>query len=108
MGIMATNAVEVTMEPTDIPGADLKEPFKTHAMPALRWWLLCRGIRVPIFMEETTTDQQVRLVSTSMKISLLIHFTYNFTVSVGFVKLTVTTYLWLMWMGPTSSESTSR
>jgi len=47
MGVMATNAVEVTLEPADIPGADLKEPFEMQAMPALRWWLLCRGISTP-------------------------------------------------------------
>ena len=66
-GVMATNTVEVTLEPADIPVADLKEPFEMHAMPALRWWLLCRGI---IFMEETATDRQVRPISTSMKVSV--------------------------------------
>ena len=44
---MATNAVEVTLEAVDIPGADLNDPFETNAMPALRWWLLCRGIKAP-------------------------------------------------------------
>ena len=29
-------AVQVTLEPADIPGVDLKEPFASHAMPALR------------------------------------------------------------------------
>ena len=41
------NAVEVTLEAADIPGADLNKPFETNAMPALRWWLLCRGIKAP-------------------------------------------------------------
>ena len=38
----------VTLDPSDIPGAVLKEPYEAHAMPALRWWLLCRGIKVPV------------------------------------------------------------
>ena len=42
-------AEETTMELTeaDISGAVLKEPLESHAIPALRWWLLCHGIRVP-------------------------------------------------------------
>ena len=47
MGVMGAITVEVTLELADIPGADLKEPFEMHAMPALRWWLLCRGIKIP-------------------------------------------------------------
>ena len=35
-GAMPTNTVEVFLEPGEIPGADLKEPFEQHAMPALR------------------------------------------------------------------------
>ena len=46
-GAMATSTVEVLLEPAEILGADLKEPFEQHAMPALRWWLLCRGISAP-------------------------------------------------------------
>ena len=38
----------ITLEPSDIPGAALEEPFEVHAMPALRWWLLCRGIKAPV------------------------------------------------------------
>lgn len=68
---MATNAVEVSLKPADIPGADLKEPFETHAMPALRWWLLCRGIRAP----SSWKKQQVGPLSTSMKVSVPLHFT---------------------------------
>ena len=40
-------ALHVTLGPADIPGADLEQPFEMHAMPALRWWLLCRNIRAP-------------------------------------------------------------
>ena len=37
----------VKLTAADIPGAGLSEPFETHAIPALRWWLLCRGIAAP-------------------------------------------------------------
>ena len=36
----------VELNDTDIPGAHLDEPFEAHNVAALRWWLLCRGIRV--------------------------------------------------------------
>ena len=32
----------------DIPGAKLSEPWEKHTNQALRWWLLCRGIQVPV------------------------------------------------------------
>ena len=35
------------LTPADIPGADLCEPFQSHTIPALRWWLLCRGVCTP-------------------------------------------------------------
>jgi len=41
-------AATITLEPSDIPGAVLEEPFEAHAMPALTWWLLCRGIKAPV------------------------------------------------------------
>ena len=31
----------------DIPGATSDEPLESHAVPTLRWWLLCRGLKVP-------------------------------------------------------------
>ena len=43
---MASTRPEVVLTPSDIPGADLKEPFQAHTIPALRWWLQCRGISV--------------------------------------------------------------
>jgi len=45
---MGGAAATITLEPSDIPGAVLEEPFEAHAMPALRWWLLCRGIKAPV------------------------------------------------------------
>ena len=35
----------VELKDTDIPGAHLDEPLEAHNVAALRWWLLCRGIR---------------------------------------------------------------
>ena len=47
-GAMAGPAEQdVILTEADIPGANLSEPFERHTIPALRWWLLCRGISVP-------------------------------------------------------------
>ena len=35
---------KVMLAPADIPGADLKELFKTTSVPALRWWLQFRSL----------------------------------------------------------------
>ena len=40
-------ASQLTLSEEDIPGAKLIEPLESHNVPALRWWLLCRDIRVP-------------------------------------------------------------
>ena len=37
----------VKLTAADIPGVGLSEPFEAHAIPALRWRLLCRGIAAP-------------------------------------------------------------
>ena len=42
-----SSSVTVTLTEEDIPGAKLQEPLETHAIPALQWWLLCRGIKTP-------------------------------------------------------------
>ena len=43
----SSSTVSVSLSAADIPGAYLSEPYETHAIPALRWWLLCRGLKVP-------------------------------------------------------------
>ena len=43
----SSSTVAVTLTDEDIPGAKLRESFKTHAIPALQWWLQCRGIKIP-------------------------------------------------------------
>ena len=37
---------EVNLTPADIPGAKLSEPWDKHPVVSLRWWLLCRGVKV--------------------------------------------------------------
>ena len=41
----ASNEAELTED--DIPGAALADPLQSHTVPALKWWLLFRGIKVP-------------------------------------------------------------
>ena len=36
----------ITLCEDDIPGAALPEPLESHNVAALKWWLLCRGIKV--------------------------------------------------------------
>ena len=40
-----STSFELTQD--DIPGASLNEPFHSHTMAELHWWLLCRGMVVP-------------------------------------------------------------
>ena len=51
--------VVVELTEDDIPGAALSEPLDSHTMPALKWWLLCRGIKVPSSWKKTTVDNKV-------------------------------------------------
>ena len=44
---MASTPAKVVLTPDDIPGAVLKEPLQTYTVPALKWWLQCRGIALP-------------------------------------------------------------
>ena len=46
---MAESTSEMYDELTenDIPGAILTEPLEKSTVPALKWWLLCRGIQAP-------------------------------------------------------------
>ena len=43
----STSLPQLTLSPEDIPGANLSEPSEQYTVSALRWWLLCRGIKVP-------------------------------------------------------------
>ena len=44
-GPLEVTAVELNED--DIPGAHLNEPFESHNVQALKWWLLCCGIKAP-------------------------------------------------------------
>lgn len=44
---MVDDLPTVSLTAADIPGADLCEPYEKHTVAALRWWLLCRGIKAP-------------------------------------------------------------
>ena len=58
-------AIKLTAK--DIPGADLKEPFETHGVPALQWWLLCRGIKAPSsWRKSQLIDRLVNLAVASL------------------------------------------
>ena len=43
---------EVTLTAADIPGAELSEPLDKHPVAALRWWMVCRGTKVPTSMKK--------------------------------------------------------
>ena len=43
----SSQAAAVELTESDIPGALLSEPIESHTIPQLRWWLLCRGLKVP-------------------------------------------------------------
>jgi len=45
-GHRTTRLIVVELNEDDIPGASLSEPFESHTIPALKWWLLCQGINV--------------------------------------------------------------
>ena len=55
----SSSPVSVVLTAEDIPGGALREPYKSYAVPALRWWLLCRGNEVPVKSEKGATDQPV-------------------------------------------------
>ena len=44
----SSELIAVTLTEDDTPGAKLSEPWKMHTNHALRWWLLCYGIQVPV------------------------------------------------------------
>ena len=46
-GITSSSLAAVQLMKSDIPGVFRSEPFASHTIPQLMWWLLCRGIRVP-------------------------------------------------------------
>ena len=54
---MVTSVEDVCLELTeaDIPGASLDESLDSHTIPALRWWLLCHGVTVPVSLKSQSS-----------------------------------------------------
>ena len=48
-----TSATDELTE-NDIPGAILNEPLENATVPALKWWLLYRGIQAPSTWRKAT------------------------------------------------------
>lgn len=44
----------------DIPGASLTEPLEAHNVAALKWWLLCRGIKVKSSSRKKEIIERIR------------------------------------------------
>ena len=42
-----STVVQVTLSPEDIDSVVISKPYDKHTTAALRWWLLCRGIKPP-------------------------------------------------------------
>ena len=43
---VARSPAVVELSEADIPGASLEEPLDAYNVAALKWWLLCRGIKL--------------------------------------------------------------
>ena len=42
----ASSQLVVQLTEADVSGASLEEPMDKHSIPALKQWLLCRGIEI--------------------------------------------------------------
>ena len=49
----SSEGVRVELIGNDTPGAILAAPIEDRTVPALKWWLLCRRIKVPKFIGVT-------------------------------------------------------
>ena len=49
---MSASSAETSLCPEDIPGAVLSEPYTKYKAAALRWWLFCRGVKVPSLLKK--------------------------------------------------------
>ena len=65
---------DVELTPTDIPGAELLEPLEKHTVPALKWWMMCRGCAVPSSLKKS--DLISKLVTSKILLYLQLHL-YN-------------------------------
>ena len=51
-------ATAIELNKGDIPGTHLSKPFEPHSVQALKWWLLCWGIKAPSTWKKSN-DKQV-------------------------------------------------
>lgn len=45
--VATTSSISVSLEESDVDGAQLEEPLEVKTMHQLRWWLLCHGQDTP-------------------------------------------------------------
>ena len=49
----------------DIPGATLSEPLESHNIAALKWWLICHGIKAKSCCRKKDIIERIREAITS-------------------------------------------
>ena len=58
-----STVVQVNLSPEDIDGAVISKSYDKHTTAALRWGLLCRGIKPPNILEKEESCGKVCVVS---------------------------------------------
>ena len=58
-----STVVQVSLFPEDIDGAVISKPYDKQTTAALRWWLLCKGIKLPNILEKEESCGKVCVVS---------------------------------------------
>lgn len=53
-------SIVIKLTEDDIPGAALTEPLESHTVVALKWWLLCRDIKVPTSWKKSRIIARIR------------------------------------------------
>ena len=69
---------EVELNKKDIPGAAISELFECHTIPALQWWLLCRGVKAPTAWKNNQLISRFEMPAT--------HTMVHFHIIIGHVK----------------------
>ena len=65
MAEAASGSGLVHLTEVDVPDASLAEPLEKQSVPALKRWLLCRGIETPSYAKETATGTVTSVKCTS-------------------------------------------
>ena len=73
----ASDEAELTED--DIPGTALADPLESHTVPALKWWLLCHGIKIRIRSAGYITSTKVPTAYTHVRLdSIFLHMKYSY------------------------------